>query len=122
MLERELLGSARTIIDAHSNNSLVPPTQYATYRAPYAAPAPSPYIATNTSYSYHVPVDSYEPRKALTDVGMACLCKQQGFSLLFSLVTRTDSSSQTRSRQERCSDPRIDLREVSSALKMGFCR
>ena len=74
MLERELLGSARLTIDANSNSSLMPTSQYPTYRLPYATPAPSPYV--NSSVIYHHPApDNYEPRKALTDVRILRLVK-----------------------------------------------
>lgn len=62
MLERELLGSARAIIDANSNSSLVPPTQYSTYRSPYGTANGFGFTTAPTS------ADPFEPKKALADV------------------------------------------------------
>lgn len=84
-LERELLGSARSIIDAHSNTPFAPQTQPNTYRTPYGITTPVTYptsyptsypttypISTTTNYtsfgSTQESKDSYESKKALNDV------------------------------------------------------
>ena len=73
MLERELLGSARNIIDVNSNTSLVPPSQFSlsTYRNPYAGSTCLPYIPnglSSSSIGLNNPSDSFDSRKALADV------------------------------------------------------
>jgi len=73
MLERELLGSARSIIDAHSNLPLTQPTQHNTYRSPYGITNQLPYTNTlTTSYNNigygNTSTDNYESKKALNDV------------------------------------------------------
>jgi hypothetical protein len=73
MLERELLGSARSIIDAHSNLPLTQPTQHNTYRSPYGITNQLPYTNTlTTSYNNigygNISTDNYESKKALNDV------------------------------------------------------
>ncbi|CAF1245039.1 unnamed protein product, partial [Adineta ricciae] len=64
MLERELLGSARAIIDASSNAPLTQQSQYSTFRGPYTT--------TSTSFSPlgygTTPCDNSESRKALADL------------------------------------------------------
>lgn len=64
MLERELLGSARAIIDANSNVPLTQQSQYSTFRGPYTT--------TSTNFSPlgygTTPCDNSESRKALADV------------------------------------------------------
>lgn len=87
LLERELLGSARTIIDAHSNT---PFSQQNTYRTPYGTTYPVPYTASTIPYTASsipyptatIPyttnyrqcgcgndsTDNYESKKALNDV------------------------------------------------------
>ena len=103
MLERELLGSSRAIIDAHSNNTLVQPT----YRTPYGSTNGLSYPTTTTGYPTlgfsAPPMDSYEPKKALTDVRKISRPSIEGIpNVLFSsLVTRSDSNFKTRSAKKR---------------------
>ncbi len=72
MLERELLGSARNIIDAHSNIPLTQTTQHNTYRSSYGITNQLPY--TNPTTSYHQfgytngSTEHHESKKALHDV------------------------------------------------------
>jgi len=73
MLERELLGSARSIIDAHSNIPLTQTTQHNTYRSSYGTTNQLPYTSTlTTNYNNlgygNVSIDNYESKKALNDV------------------------------------------------------
>ncbi|CAF2393713.1 unnamed protein product [Rotaria sp. Silwood2] len=72
MLERELLGSARTIIDAHSNATLTQPSQNNTFRGSYGISSQLPYPTTTPSYHHlgygnNAP-DNYESKKALADL------------------------------------------------------
>ncbi|UJR10679.1 hypothetical protein I4U23_014873 [Adineta vaga] len=66
LLDREILGSSRTIIDAHSN---VPFAQHNTYRSSYGTTSPSPYTTTN--YSHHGYTnglnDNFETKKVVVD-------------------------------------------------------
>jgi hypothetical protein len=72
MLERELLGSARNIIDAHSNASLTQQTQLNSYRSPYGSSTQLPYTSTTNSYNHHGygcgSTENHETKKALADV------------------------------------------------------
>jgi hypothetical protein len=73
-LERELFGSARDIIDAHSNLPLTQQTQQNTYRSSYGMTNPLPYINPTTSYQNfgygNAPAENYESKKALNDVNI----------------------------------------------------
>jgi hypothetical protein len=76
MLERELLGSARSVIDAHSN---LPLTQQNTYRTPYGTTTQLPYTNMNTNYQNFgygtSSTDNYESKKALNDVNLFLILK-----------------------------------------------
>ncbi len=79
MLEQELLGSSRNIIDAHSNASLTRQTQN-TYRSSYGISNQLPYTTTPTSYHHHgygctTPTESHESKKALADVNRSLIIK-----------------------------------------------
>ncbi|CAF3907511.1 unnamed protein product [Adineta steineri] len=50
LLDREILGSTRNIIDAHSN---APFSQHNSYRGSYGTTSPLPYTTTTTSYHHH---------------------------------------------------------------------
>ena len=72
LLERELLGSARSIIDANSN---VPFTQsHNTYRTPYGITNPISYTTPITSCHYlgygNTSTDNYESKKTINDVNI----------------------------------------------------
>ena len=72
MLERELLGSAKSIIDANSNLTLTQPPSQNTYRSSYGTTNPLPYTSLTTSYQNfgcgNNSTENYESRKALNDV------------------------------------------------------
>ena len=72
MLDRETLGSARNMIDAHSNATFSQQTQHNTYRGSYGTTSPLPYTTTTTSYHHHGygndSNDNYESKKVLADV------------------------------------------------------
>ncbi|CAF3494707.1 unnamed protein product [Rotaria sordida] len=72
MLERELLGSARTIIDAHSNTTLTQPSPHNTFRGSYGISSQLPYTTATTSYHHlgygTASTDNYESKKALADL------------------------------------------------------
>lgn len=53
MLDRESLGSARNIIDAHSNAPFSQQIQHNTYRSSYGTSSPLPCTTTTTSYHHH---------------------------------------------------------------------
>jgi hypothetical protein len=73
MLERELLGSARNIIDAHSNAPFTSQPQQSNYRGSYGTTSPLPYANTTTNYNSHSyangSTENHESKKALADVG-----------------------------------------------------
>lgn len=50
MLDRETLGSSRTIIDAHSNAALM---QHTSYRGSYGTSSPLGYTTTANCYHHH---------------------------------------------------------------------
>jgi hypothetical protein len=76
LLERELFGSARTIIDAHSNQSLTQPIQQNTYRSSYGITNQLPFTTTTPSYQHlgygNSSTENYESKKALNDVKNLC--------------------------------------------------
>ncbi len=108
LLERELLGSARSLIDANSNLILTQSVQPSTYRTNFPTTYPTtsayPYTTTPTSY-YNLgcpappPPDNHESKKALNDVNdlpdsfYICFC--------FLSVTRSNSCIEKRYRKER---------------------
>ncbi|CAF3376872.1 unnamed protein product [Rotaria sp. Silwood1] len=71
MLDRETLGSARTIIDAHSNAPFAQQSQHNTYRGSYGTSSPLPYTTTTTSYHHHGYVngsnENYESKRVVVD-------------------------------------------------------
>lgn len=78
MLERELLGSARTIIDAHSNTTLTQQPQQNTFRTSYGLSSQIPYTTTTSSYHQigyggNCPTESFESKKALSDVNLSII-------------------------------------------------
>jgi hypothetical protein len=79
MLERELLGSARTIIDAHSNAPLTQQTQHNTYRSSYGISSQLPSTTTPTNYNHlgygHSSNENYEPKKDFADVNISFIKK-----------------------------------------------
>jgi hypothetical protein len=72
MLDRETLGSARNIIDAHSNATFAQQTQQHTYRSSYGTSSPLPHTTTTTSYHHHGygngSNENYESKKIIADV------------------------------------------------------
>jgi hypothetical protein len=72
LLDRDGLGSARNIIDAHSNATFSQQTQHNTYRGSYGTSSPLPYTTTTTSYHHHGNVngsnENYESKKVIADV------------------------------------------------------
>jgi hypothetical protein len=76
LLERELLGSARTIIDANSNRPLTQSIQPSTYRTSYGITSQLPCTSTTSSY-YNLGYgncspENHESKKALNDVNNHC--------------------------------------------------
>ena len=103
MLERELLGSSRSIIDAHSNRPLTHQTQPSTYRTSYTPTNQLPYTTTTSSYQYlgygtTPPAENLETKKALNDVRNLRLDCTVSFVVL---VTRSNSFIKKRCREER---------------------
>jgi hypothetical protein len=72
MLDRDILGSARNIIDAHSNAPLTHQAQHNTYRSSYGTTSPSPHTTTTTSYHHHGYTngsnENYESKNIVVDV------------------------------------------------------
>jgi hypothetical protein len=72
MLDREIHGSPRTIIDAHSNAPFSQQTQHNTYRSSYGTSSPLPYTTTTTSYHHHGYTnglnENHESKKVIADV------------------------------------------------------
>ncbi|CAF3690001.1 unnamed protein product [Rotaria socialis] len=72
MVDREILGSARTIIDAHSNAPFSQQTQHNTYRGSYGTSSPIPFTTTNTNHHHHGygngSNESYESKKVIVDL------------------------------------------------------
>ncbi|CAF4796812.1 unnamed protein product [Rotaria socialis] len=73
MLERELLGSARTIIDAHSNTTLTQQPQQNTFRTSYGLSSQIPFTTTTSSYHQigyggNGSTENFESKKALADL------------------------------------------------------
>jgi hypothetical protein len=83
MLDREVLGSARNIIDAHSNAPFSQQTQHNTYRSSYGTTSPLPYTTTTTSYHHHGYGndlnENYESKKVVADVKI-CLLKIRNYN------------------------------------------
>ena len=72
LLERELLGSSRDIIDAHSNIPLTKSLQQNTYRTSYGISNPLPYPCTTISSTYlgygTCSTENFETKRNLSDV------------------------------------------------------
>ncbi|CAF2796990.1 unnamed protein product [Rotaria sp. Silwood2] len=71
MLDREIVGSGRTIIDAHSNVQFAQQSQHNTYRGSYGTSSPLPYTTTTTSYHHHGygngSSENYESKRGVVD-------------------------------------------------------
>ena len=71
LLDREVLGSARNLIDAHSNAPFSQ-TQHNTYRSSYGTTSPIPFTTTTTSNHHHgngsSSNENYESKKVIADV------------------------------------------------------
>ena len=72
LLDREILGSARNIIDANSNTTFSQQTQHNTYRGSYGTSSPLPYTTTTTSHHHHGygngSNENFESKKNVADV------------------------------------------------------
>jgi len=86
MLDREILGSARNIIDANSNTTFSQQTQHNTYRGSYGTSSPLPYTTTTTANYHHLgygntSTENYESKKALADVNISLIINKILFYL-----------------------------------------
>jgi hypothetical protein len=129
MLEREILGSARHIIDANSNNPLLSTGQYSTYRSPYGMLTTAPPMSTSTICSPYglvtTSMDNFEPRKALVDVMCPWSSSRRICSTVYvrccrRLVARSNSPVETRSREEEHSHSRIECSQVSETCSVDI--
>jgi hypothetical protein len=72
LLDRDVLGSARNIIDAHSNATFSQQTQHNTYRGSYGTTSPLPHTTTTTCYHHHGytngSIENHESKKVIADV------------------------------------------------------
>ncbi|CAF1686323.1 unnamed protein product [Rotaria magnacalcarata] len=109
MLERELLGSARTIIDAHSNTTLTQPPQQNTFRTSYGLSSQIPYTTTTSSYQIgyggNGSTENFESKKALVDLQdqMRVLKKdlEKKDSLIQELTSMRDSNKHVHFESDR---------------------
>jgi len=113
ILDREILGSSRNIIDAHSN---APFTQHNTYRSSYGTSSPLPHTTTTNSYHHHGhgngSNENYESKTVAADVRYHFF-KDKKLNLFIS-VPRSNSYVKKRFRKKRCSNSRININEVYS--------
>lgn len=117
VLDRDCPGSARNIIDAHSNVQFSQQIQHNTYRSSYGTTSPLPFT-TNSTTSYHHHGygnncnENHEPKQIIADVRFDLINNQKFQKMNEYLVTRSNSFIEKRFRKKRCSYSRIKFYQV----------